>query len=189
MAIRVSGKNIDLGDVLRAQAETRLNEAIRKYVESGYSGHVTVTKDGFGFKTECSVHFDHGPVMHVSGEAADAYQSLGMAIERMAKQLRRFKRKRDRHAAEPGGAPMLMPEDFSSPAEDDVEDDIIETTGAGAVIIAEPLENAPLHSTTTAVAAFEKGDSPVLIFRNVGSRRINVLFRRADNHYGWIDIG
>ncbi|MCA3594173.1 MAG: ribosome-associated translation inhibitor RaiA, partial [Methylobacterium sp.] len=90
MEIRVSGKNIDLGEVLRHQAEHRLNEVIRKYVDSNFTGHVTVSRDGIGFKTECAVRFDHGPVMHVTGEAPDAYQSLSVAIERIAKSLRRF---------------------------------------------------------------------------------------------------
>lgn len=188
MAIRVSGKNIDLGDVLRGQAESRLNEAIRKYVDAGYSGHVTVTRDGFGFKTECAVHFDHGPVMHVTGEAADAYQSLGIAIERISKQLRRFKRKRDRHGSDRGteAGPVVAPylNGF-----DDTDDDVIEMTGAGAAIIADPVENAPSHSTTTAVAAFERSDAPVLVFRNTGTARVNVLYRRKDGHFGWVDIG
>jgi ribosomal subunit interface protein len=190
MAIRVSGKNIDLGDVLRAQAETRLNDAVRKYVDAGYSGHVTVAKDGIGFKTECAVHFDHGPVMHVTGEATDAYQSVGIAVERIAKQLRRFKRKRDRH-----GADRLNAADFAGMAaplvngHDDTEDDVIEVTGAGAAIIAEPLAGAARLSITGAVAAFEKGKAPVLVFRNAGTERINVLYRREDGHYGWVDIG
>lgn len=189
MAIRVSGKNMDLGDVLRGQAETRLNEAIRKYVDAGYSGHVTVARDGFGFKTECAVHFDHGPVMHVSGEAPDAYQSLGIAIERIAKQLRRFKRKRDRHAPERANGAAL-PADFTAfSAEEGDEDDVIEMTGAGAAIVAEPVDKAPMHSTTTAVAAFERSDAPVLVFRNSGTQRVNVLYRRKDGHFGWVDIG
>jgi len=189
MAIRVSGKNIDLGDVLRGQAETRLNDVIRKYVDAGYSGHITVMKDGIGFKTECAVHFDHGPVMHVTGEAVDAYQSLNIAIERIAKLLRRFKRKRDRHGSDKVNTTDFSASrvDFSAMAEEH-EDDIIETSG-GAVIVAEHVTNAPLHSTTTAVAAFEKGDAPVLVFRNAGTQRINVLYRRKDGHYGWVDIG
>lgn len=190
MAIRVSGKNIDLGDVLRSQAESRLNEAVRKYVDAGYSGSVTVARDGFGFKTECAVHFDRGPVMHVTGEATDAYQSVGIAVERVAKLLRRFKRKRDRR-----GADRLDATDLASAREnlanghDESEDDILEVTGAGAVIIAEPVADAPKHSTTTAIAAFERSDAPVLVFRNAGTERINVLYRRADGHFGWVDIG
>lgn len=189
MAIRVSGKNIDLGDVLRGQAELRLNEAIRKYVDAGYSGHVTVTRDGIGFRTECSVHFDHGPVMHVTGEAADAYQSLGIAVERVAKQLRRFKRKRDRHGADRVGGDELNAMQAAFANGQDDEDDIIEMTGAGAAIVAEPVDKAPLHSTTTAVAALERAGAPVLVFRNAGTQRINVLYRRKDGHYGWVDIG
>jgi ribosomal subunit interface protein len=190
MPIRVTGKNIDLGDVLRSQAEHRLAETVRKYVESGFSGHVTVTKDGFAFKTECSVQFDHGPVMHVTGQAADAYQSLGIAVERMGKQLRRFKRKRDRHGADKvNGMDLAAYANGGLMLDEDHEDDVIETTGAGAAIIAESVEKAPLHTTLTAVAAFENSDAPVLVFRNRGTDRINVLYRRKDGHFGWVDIG
>jgi ribosomal subunit interface protein len=191
MAIRVSGKNMDLGEVLRGQAEQRLNAAVRKYVDSGYSGHVTVMKDGIGFKTECAVHFDHGPVMSVTGEATDAYQSVNIAIERVAKLLRRHKRRRDRHGSE---KPMTAA-DFGAVSNgfdqeiDDHDDDVIETTGSGAVIIAEAVSSAPQHSTTSAVAALEKGQAPVLVFRNTGTQRINVLYRRTDGHFGWVDIG
>lgn len=187
MAIRVSGKNIDLGEVLRGQAESRLDAVLRKYVDVGYSGHVTVMKDGIGFKTECAVSFDRGPVMNATGEATDAYQSLGIAIERIGKLLRRFKRKRDRH-----GSDRVDHADFAaSPGFefDDSDDDVIETSGSGAVIVAEPVAQAPQHSTTTALAAFERSDAPVLVFRNAGTQRINVLYRRSDGHYGWVDIG
>ena len=191
MPIRVSGKNLDLGEVLRTQAETRLNAAVRKYVDSGYSGHVTVMKDGIGFKTECAVHFDHGPVMSVTGEATDAYQSVNIAIERVAKLLRRHKRKRDRHGQDKplSAADLAASGESFADHDDDSDHDVIETTGSGAVIVAEPVTNAPLHSTTTAVAAFEKGQAPVLVFRNIGTQRINVLYRRVDGHFGWVDIG
>lgn len=191
MAIRVSGKNMDLGEVLRGQTEARLNAAVKKYVDSGYSGHVTVTKDGIGFKTECAVHFDHGPVMSVTGESTDPYQSVNIAIERVAKLLRRHKRKRDRHGSDKA-APMVdfsaIPADFRD-IDDDPEDDVIETTGSGAVIIAEAVASAPVHSTTSAVAALEKGEAEVLVFRNAGTQRVNVLYRRKDGHFGWVDIG
>lgn len=190
MEIRVSGKNIDLGEVLRHQAEHRLNDVVRKYVDSNFTGHVTVARDGIGFKTECAVRFDHGPVMHVTGEAPDAYQSLSIAIERIAKSLRRYKRKKDKH-----GADRMPVNGFELPAMPDGPDDegddhdIIATTGAGAVIIAEAVSDAPRHSTQSAVAAFEGSDLPVLVFRNVGTGRVNVLYRRKDGHYGWVDIG
>lgn len=191
MSVRVSGKNLDLGDVLKVQAETRINEAVAKYMEGGgYSGHVIVTRDGVGFRTDCTLHLDIGPVMHVTGEAADAYQSLGVAVERIAKQLRRFKRRKQRH---PGNGATddtqlsSLPDLAESTESDDF--DVVEETRFGALVVAEPLENAPLHSVTTAVADLEASSLAVLVFRNAGTRRINVLYRRPDGHYGWVDLG
>ena len=60
MPFRISGKNIDIGDALRARVNARIAEAMGKYFDGGYSGHVTVGKEGFGFRTECAVHLDWG---------------------------------------------------------------------------------------------------------------------------------
>lgn len=187
MSVRVSGKNLDLGDVLKVQAESRVNETVAKYVEGGFSGHVTVSRDGIGFRTECTVHLDHGPVLHVTGEAGDAYQSLGLAVERIAKQLRRFKRRKVRHGG--NGHAEEFPAGAEPVDEGEEAEDVVETAGSGALIVAEAVEHAPVHSLTTAVAAFEAGKAAVLVFRNAGTRRINVLYRRADSHFGWVDIG
>ncbi len=186
MALRVTGKNLDIGDVLRNQAEAKINEVVAKYADGGYSGHVTVVKDGLGFKTDCTIHLAHGPDLHVSGEAPDAYASLSVAVERIAKQLRRHKRRRSEHA----GAGAAMPEGAAMASAGEDEDvDVIETTAAGAAIIAEPLAEARTLSVLGAVAAFEAGKNPVLVFRNAGTGRINVLYRRPDGHFGWVDIG
>jgi len=184
MPLRVTGKNLDIGDVLRTQAEAKINDVVAKYAEGGYSGHVTVVKDGLGFRTDCTLHLAHGPDMHVTGEAADAYSSLSVAVERIAKQLRRHKQKRADHSAQKFSA--VEP---GASAGDDEDIDVVETTSAGAAIVAEPVANAPVLTIVGAVAAFEEGKSPVLVFRNAGTRRVNVLYRRPDGHYGWVDIG
>ena len=44
MLFRVSGKNIDLGEALRGRVSTRIEEALKKYFDGGYSGHATVGK-------------------------------------------------------------------------------------------------------------------------------------------------
>ena len=52
MPFRVSGKNLDIGEALRERVSARIVEALSKYFDGGYSGHVTVEKEGFGFRTE-----------------------------------------------------------------------------------------------------------------------------------------
>jgi ribosomal subunit interface protein len=97
MPFRVSGKNIDLGEALRERISSRVSEATAKYFDGGYSGHVTVGKDGFGFRTECVIHLDSGAVLEVDAFAADAYASADQAALRIEKRLRRYKRRRKDH--------------------------------------------------------------------------------------------
>ena len=47
MPFRVSGKNIDVGEALRGRISGRIAEAMGKYFDGGYSGHVTVAREGF----------------------------------------------------------------------------------------------------------------------------------------------
>ena len=99
MAFRVSGKNIDLGEALRERISSRVSEATAKYFDGGYSGHVTVGKDGFGFRTECVIHLESGVVLEVDAFAPDAYASADQAALRIEKRLRRYKRRRKDYPA------------------------------------------------------------------------------------------
>src|SRR6185503_20054821 len=100
MPFRVSGKNLDIGEALRERVSARIVEALSKYFDGGYSGHVTVEKEGFGFRTECAIHLDSGMTLHTEANATDAYASAVQAALRIEKRLRRYKRRlKDRHAA------------------------------------------------------------------------------------------
>ena len=92
MPFRVSGKNLDIGEALRERVSARIVEALSKYFDGGYSGHVTVEKEGFGFHTECAIHLDSGMTLHTEANAADAYASADQAALRIEKRLRRYKR-------------------------------------------------------------------------------------------------
>ncbi len=58
MSFRISGKNLEVGEALRARIEARVAEALSKYFDGGYSGHATVEREGTGFRTECALHLD-----------------------------------------------------------------------------------------------------------------------------------
>ena len=103
MAFRVSGKNISIGAALRWRINERIAEAARKYFRGGYSGHATVGKDGFGFRTECLLHLDSGALLEAEGMAADAYDSAEQAAVRIETQLRRYKRRRKDSQGRRGG--------------------------------------------------------------------------------------
>ena len=104
MPLRVSGKNIKVGEALRGRINARVADAMAKYFDGGFSGHVTIGKEGFGFRTECVVHLDSGIVLEADALAADAYASADQAALRIEKRLRRYKRwRKDRQTARADG--------------------------------------------------------------------------------------
>src|SRR5262245_41433437 len=99
MPFRVSGKNMDVGEALRARINARIAEVTAKYFDGGFTGHVTIAKDGFGFRTECVIHLDSGIVLEADALAADAYASADRAAMHIEKRLRRYKRRLKDHQA------------------------------------------------------------------------------------------
>ena len=140
MSFRVSGKNIDIGEALRTRVSSRVAEAVDKYFNGGYSGHVTVGKEAFGFRTECVVHLDSGIILQSDAMAGDAYSSADQAAERIEKRLRRYKRRlKDRHAARANGrhADALSTIDAPSYVIEAPHDESDEAAEFNPVIIAE----------------------------------------------------
>ena len=100
MTFRVSGKNLDIGDALRDRISDRIAETVGKYFDGGYSGHLTLARDGFGFRTECAIHLDSKITLHADGMAPDAYASADQAASRIEKRLRRYHRRLKDHRPE-----------------------------------------------------------------------------------------
>jgi len=109
MPFRISGKNIDIGEALRGRVNQRVADAMAKYFDGGYSGHVTIGKEGFGFRTECVINLDTGTVLEADALAADAYASADQAAGRIENRLRRYKRRlKGRQTARGGRCAMAL---------------------------------------------------------------------------------
>src|SRR6201992_1460943 len=99
MTLRISGKSISVGDALRDRVSDRTDEVLRKYFAGTSSGHITLSKDGFGFRTDCALHLDSGVTLEAESNATDAYASADQALLQIEKRLRRYKsRLKDRSA-------------------------------------------------------------------------------------------
>jgi ribosomal subunit interface protein len=168
----------------------RIADATAKYFDGGYSGHVTIGKDGFGFRTECVVHLDSGIILEAEATAGDAYSSADHAAERIEKRLRRYKsrlkdhqntRVVDGHADQSAFAAQSY---VIAAPEQDTDDEIIEFN---PVIIAESTTTLKRMSVSDAVMQLDLTGTAVIVFRHAGHGRVNLVYRRADGHIGWID--
>jgi ribosomal subunit interface protein len=187
MSFRVSGKNLDIGEALRGRISARVADALGKYFDGGYSGHVTVGKDGFGFRTECAIHLDSGVTLHTDGMAADAYSSADQAALRVEKRLRRYKRRLKGRVAggANGGAADGDAQSYIIAAPDHESEE--EITDFNPVIIQESTTTLEKLSVSEAVMELDMTGSPTVLFRHAVNGRVNMVYRRADGNIGWVD--
>jgi ribosomal subunit interface protein len=184
--LRVSGRNLDVGDALRGQVEERLKAALARYFTGGFDGHVTVGRDGGGFRTECTLRLDSGATLHSAGFAHDAYASFGDAAEKLEKRLRRYKRKLKDHPQGNDRESFSAPYRVIEPPPEAIDDDA-ESADFQAVVVAESTTMVRSLSVSAAVEELDLTGAPFLVFRHGGSGRVNVVYRRSDGHIGWID--
>jgi ribosomal subunit interface protein len=97
MVLRIAGKNLDIGRALRTRIDATVTGTVQKYFDRGYSGQVTVSKSGSVFETDLELHLDSGVILEVHGSDPDAHMSFDQAAERLAKRLRRYKRRLKEH--------------------------------------------------------------------------------------------
>ncbi len=185
MSVRVSGKHMEIGESFRLRIEEKIEEAVTKYFDGGYSSQVTVEKSGSRFSADCKVHLDTGVVLQANGEANDPLPAFDVASERIEKRLRRYKRKlKDHHNGNGVNAYAEVAYTVmdSVPEEaDEVPEDYAPT------IVAESSKQLKTMSVANAVMALDMTDEPVLMFRSVGNEQLNIVYRRNDGNIGWID--
>jgi len=193
MTLRISGKSISVGEALRSRVSERTDEVLRKYFDGNYSGHITLSKDGFGFRTDCSLHLDSGITLEADSNATDAYASADQALVMIEKRLRRYKsRLKDRSARKTYAASMAIAElngagldapsyIIEAPEGDD------EVTEYSPVIIAEATKSLKRLSVSEAVMELDLSGAACIVFQHGSSGRVNIIYRRTDGNVGWVD--
>ncbi|MFI5014180.1 MAG: ribosome hibernation-promoting factor, HPF/YfiA family [Hyphomicrobiales bacterium] len=186
MTLRVSGKNMDIGEALRGQITMRVEQAVKRYFDGGFGGLAVVEREGTAFRTHCSIHLDTGVDLQASAISHDPYASADMSSQRIEKRLRRYKRRLKERR--PGSATTVADEEeapytiFASP---EADEDFPE--GFQPMVVAEKKTRLRRLSVGDAVAELDMSGAPVVVFRHATTGRTNVVYRRLDGHIGWVD--
>jgi ribosomal subunit interface protein len=186
MRIQVSGKQIDVGDALRAHVEERLNEAVGKYFDRPVDAVVTFTREGYAFIADSSVHLPTGMTVQATSRAEDIYACFEGSVDRMEKQLRRYKRRlKDHHRDRQSPIEAVDAPSYILRGQEDGVDD--EPASLQPVIVAETETRVQSMSVGEAVMQMELAGAQLLVFRNDSHGGVNVVYRRDDGNIGWID--
>lgn len=126
MQISVSGKQLSVGDALRGHAESRLESAVGKYFDGAIDSHVVFSREAHNFRADITVHVGHDIVAQGHAVADAAHAAFDLALDHVAKQLRRSKRRRRGHQRKQRVAEResgLSANDTIPPAGEATEDD------------------------------------------------------------------
>jgi ribosomal subunit interface protein len=186
MDIRVSGHQVDTGEALQAHVETRLGSIAEKYFSKALSAHATFGRAPHdGFTSDIVMHVMQGLVLKGRGEAQDAHVAFDRAAERIEKQLRRYMRRlQDRHVQ----TAYAVAQEEAAYTVFDGSDGELETPAPDApVIVAEMRTDIPESTVSDAVMLMDLRNTPALLFKNTGTGRHNMVYRREDGTIGWVE--
>jgi ribosomal subunit interface protein len=186
MRYQITGKHIDVGDSLKAHVQQELSAMLAKYAGRPTDAIVVFSRSAHEYVCEATVHLSTGLTTQAKAHATEIYGSFDDCCEKMDKQLRRYKRRLKNHhteRSEPvelGGASTYIL--ASETNEGESEPDSLQP-----IIVAEMQTKIPSLSVGEAVMQMELAGSPVVVFRNEGKNRVNVVYRREDGNIGWIE--
>jgi ribosomal subunit interface protein len=184
MDILVKGKNLDVGDSLRSRVLDQLSTAVAKYFSRAHDANVTLSREAHQFRVDISVHPVRGVVVQSHAASEDAYSAFESALERVTKQIRRYKRRITNHHKRRSAEETLPAQQYILAAE--AEDEELPEEAQPAIIAELPTRIATL-TVSEAVMSMDLADAPAMMFRNRANGGLNVVYRRADGNIGWID--
>lgn len=186
MDIRVSGHQVDTGEALQSHASERLTAIVDKHFSRALSSHVTFGKAPAGaFRCDIIMHVMQNLVLKGTGSAQDAHVACDQAAEKIEKQLRRYKRRlsdrseQSAHAMAAEDASYTIFEQSVSEQDEDEPD--------APLVIAETRVDVPEATVSDAVMMLDLRNTTALLFKNAGTGRHNMVYRRGDGSIGWVE--
>ena len=180
MRLQVKGKNLEVSDSLHRYAEEKLgklerhlNDATRLELELAVEKNPSISDKQVAEATM----WTKGPILRARESSDDMRASIDLLAEKLERQVKRYKEKRQRKQVARHG-PHHQHDEEVRPVVPEEEEPVIVKTKQFAVKPMTPEE---------AVLQLELIGHDFFVFRNVESNDVNVVYRRRDGNYGLIE--
>ena len=187
MHIQVSGQHISIGSSIQEYVIERISAVVKKYSIEAQSGHVHFSKHGREFACDIVVNEGSGRHMIMKSNCAsdEIYNAFDIALTKLEKQLRRYKSKLNSHSNRvkvseitSEAVKYIISSEHSGEEEFNVDNP--------AIVAEKPAKILSL-SVGEAVMKMDLENLPALLFENVKTGRVNVVYYRKDGNISWVD--
>ena len=202
MQIDISFRHMEPSDTLRDYADAKIRRVIRKHIRDDFDAQITLSVEKF--RHICKIHLVYkGIAIKCEESSNDMYQSIDLALDKLERQIHRFKGKLRAHKPSRANAARTLDVAVVALPEDDIDDEVAETLEAeladeAALVEAEAKqarvvkhEAVELIEMTVDDAAMKLSleDLPVVVFIDADSHRTNILYRLEDGKFGLMPFG
>lgn len=194
--IHVTGRDVLVTDAMKDYAIEKISK-IEKFSNRIIDVNVTMDIQKLDHRVAITIKVDH---IKIKGQAAstDMYASIDRSVEKIERQLRRYKSRIKDHTAKPVNIVDLKVNVFKKPEEEDLVDINIDIEDQNQKDLFEKYcphdiveqDTRPLKTLTfeEAVMKMELSSDVFLIFRHEVDQKLKVIYRRKDKNYGIIEV-
>lgn len=169
MKVLVRGRNIEVTDALKDYVTKRLGK-LDKYLDNLGDAQVTLAVEKESHRIEVTIPVN-GMILRGEEATGDMYTSIDMVVEKLEKQIEKFKGKLTRRAGK--GAP----EGKGAAAHDENGPKVVKTKRFAIKPMA--IDEAVLQMNLLGHSFF--------VFSNAETEQVNVVYKRKDGNYGLIE--
>lgn len=169
MNILVNGRHLEVTPALKAYAEEKIKK-FERYLSNITEATVTMSVEKYSHKVEVLLKAN-GLMIQAEGVTEEIYSAIDEVVEKLDKQVKRYKEKLVSHRKGEGKTAELTP---ASEAE------------AGRIIRTKRFDMKPM-SPDEAAMQMDLIDKDFFVFANDVSGSMNVIYRRKDGNYGLIE--
>jgi putative sigma-54 modulation protein len=182
MQITTTFRHMEPSDALKSYAEEKL-ERVKKYIDEPIVVQVFLTVEKIRHAAEVTINAK-GITIKAAEESNDMYASLDAVVDKIERQLRRFKERIKAHKPGEGRARTVQKSVLEAKS-------VIEARGeeqpkAAPVIIKTKSFTMKPMSVEEAVMQMELLHKDFLVYTEAKTESIHVVYRRKDGNYGLI---
>ena len=184
MQVSITGRHVELTEPLKAYVDEKLQH-LKHSFDHVVDVHVVLSVEKI--RQRCEVNMQaNGITIHGSHETDDMYASIDGVMDKLNRQLKRYRAKLRKHLSQHGqrkGREIKVSHRVLDIAQ---EEELAETQQPN--VLNHNVIQAQTMSVDEAVMQMELAENKtVLMFTNADTDTLNALYRRSDGSLNWIE--
>ena len=201
MQIDISFRHMEPSDPVRDYADEKIRRVIRKHIRDDFDAQITLSVEKFRHIAKLHLSYK-GISIKCEESSEDMYQSIDLALDKLERQIYRFKGKPRTHKPARIDAARTLDVAVVALPEEEIEDEVADTVlAAEAAEVAEAaVEDSRariIKHEAVALAEMSVDDAamklsleelPVIVFIDIDTKGTKVLYRLEEGKCGLIAL-